>query len=386
VPIWDATTNRVIVMPDGHISYNGYMVLPTGFPVASNSFTLIAIMEKQSARKPGADEALVTPSYLIAGSVANTCNLYHDAAGVFIANTGGISHGTLPVPTNLSMTLVSCDDTTLRLRINEQEETFASEDSAVTFTEANILGLIGAFGAGPWQARVKHFVLYDRVLDAGEVTQIMEWATAQGVNLAPTKNLAFEGDSICTGALADPFLGWVPLMNLSNDIRQNNMAQSGYKLSESVAAAATEIDNRIDPSADNAVIVTCGVNDIAAGDSAATIYANLATYGAARKTAGWDKVAIFGITPFGVTDTVRQALRTLLLADFTVATATPNIYAAGVGVTYADFYVDIAADTTIGIFAARLDTTYYVDGLHPTNAGHVVLETYGSALVDLLFP
>jgi hypothetical protein len=176
VPIWDATPNRVIVMPDGHISYNGYMVLPTGFPVASNSFTLIAIMEKQSARKPGADEALVTPSYLIAGSVANTCNLYHDAAGVFIANTGGISHGTLPVPTNLSMTLVSCDDTTLRLRINEQEETFASEDSAVTFTEANILGLIGAFGAGPWQARVKHFVLYDRVLDAGEVTQIMEWS------------------------------------------------------------------------------------------------------------------------------------------------------------------------------------------------------------------
>lgn len=61
------------------------------------------------------------------------------------------------------------------------------------------------------------------------------------------------------------------------------------------------------------------------------------------------------------------------------ATANTKIVAA-IG-THADFLIDFAGNATMGLDAAANNTTYYGDGLHPTAAGHVILETiYRSAV------
>lgn len=56
-------------------------------------------------------------------------------------------------------------------------------------------------------------------------------------------------------------------------------------------------------------------------------------------------------------------------------------YAAAVG-THCDFIIDFAADATMGPDAAANNATYYSDGLHPTAAGHAILETIYRAAVN----
>lgn len=64
------------------------------------------------------------------------------------------------------------------------------------------------------------------------------------------------------------------------------------------------------------------------------------------------------------------------------ATANASI-AAAVG-THLDFVIDFAADATMGPDAAANNATYYGDGLHPTAAGHTILEAIYRAAVNAL--
>lgn len=387
VPIWDATVNGVIGMAlPTSTNDNAYLIMPSGVAVPSNNFTLVVITEKATARGVGSGGVVQDASYLLAGAVDGTVNIYGTQPGLLTSNHQGTTHGTIPIPTSLSLYFVSCDASTLTQRINELEETFTSANSSTSFASGNLLGIQGSFGQGPFQCRTRYVALYAAILSPTLKSNVIAFAQGLGVNLSPAYNIGFDGDSICTGALADPYLGWVQLLNLPSTYRQHNIAQSALTMAQCLAAAPSQLDNRVMAGpVINQCICTAGVNDLSQGATGAAIYANQVSYGAARKSAGWNKVAFYGVTPVATFDIQRQALRTLMLSDFTVATGRTNIWGARTGVTYADYYIDIAADATVGTEASLSNATYYVSGgPHPTNAGHAVLENYGAALVALM--
>ena len=111
-----------------------------------------------------------------------------------------------------------------------------------------------------------------------------------------------------------------------------------------------------------------------------TFLSDYAAYCDARRAAGW-KVAVVTILPriSDVSDSFNSRRSTINAA-----------IATWVGV-HCDAIVDFAADPTMGPNSAAngvstYNATYYADGVHPTNAGHVILETVYRAVINSLYP
>lgn len=108
--------------------------------------------------------------------------------------------------------------------------------------------------------------------------------------------------------------------------------------------------------------VFIGANDLTTSSDVAGFTASLAAYCDARRAAGW-KVAVCTLLPNHN-------------ANFNSRRNTFNATVTGswLGV-HCDAIVDFAADPTMGPDGAENNLTYYLDGVHPTDAGHVILET-----------
>lgn len=117
--------------------------------------------------------------------------------------------------------------------------------------------------------------------------------------------------------------------------------------------------------------VFIGANDLTGSSDVAGFLSNLAAYCDARRAAGW-KVAVCTLLPN-------------INPNFNTRRATFNsaVTSSWLGV-HCDGIVDFAADPTMGPDGAELDTTYYSDGVHPTDAGHVILETVYRATVNAM--
>lgn len=130
-----------------------------------------------------------------------------------------------------------------------------------------------------------------------------------------------------------------------------------------------------------------GTNDLYFGASAATTYSRIVTYATARKAAGW-RVVILSILPRsgaatpGTFEADRQTVNASLLADFPTATGQTRITSGG---AYADYFINIGADPTIGLAGQEANTTYYADLVHLTNAGYAIVADYVKKAIQL-FP
>ena len=154
------------------------------------------------------------------------------------------------------------------------------------------------------------------------------------------------------------------------------------------ARAATTIDPYYSPGTNRTMLIAWGgTNDLYFGASAATAYSNIKTYAQARKNAGW-RVVILSIlprtagSPPASFETDRQTVNAALLADFPIATGQTNITSGG---AYADYLINIGADTTIGLAGQTTNTTYYADLVHLTNAGYAIVADYVKRAIQL-FP
>lgn len=140
---------------------------------------------------------------------------------------------------------------------------------------------------------------------------------------------------------------------------------SGKRITDgSLANTCTNEASRIDECYDasrpsNRLVVFCGTNDLANGDSAATAYSELVTYCQARQAAGW-KVCVVTMLPRN--DVSIEAART-----------TFNASVRSGWQSFANSIADIAADTAIGDSGDESNTTYYSDGIHPTAAGAAIV-------------
>lgn len=125
--------------------------------------------------------------------------------------------------------------------------------------------------------------------------------------------------------------------------------------------------------------VSVGTNDQCIGGraSVAAYAADVASYVAGRKAtasaAGYALVAgLCTVLPRNDGDeneTNRAAYNALL---------TSSSWRNSNGI---DFVIDLASEATMGLLATCADTTYYSDGVHPTQAGHALLEPIYAAAV-----
>lgn len=192
----------------------------------------------------------------------------------------------------------------------------------------------------------------------------------------PAAVICAEGDSItATQAFCYPYK-YIPNRNAGSYVTV--MGFGGATLA-SMSARATKTDAILPSAADRVgrkfiLTVLIGANDLAAGyaNNAAGYTTALAAYCAARRAAGWTVVicTILPTTQASNYNTTRNTVNT-------------NIRASWVGL-YVDAICDFAADATMGPDAAASNVTYYSDGIHPTDAGQVILETIYRTAVNAL--
>lgn len=213
-------------------------------------------------------------------------------------------------------------------------------------------------GTAPWYGQFDSYALANRACTDGEAATLSPAISPR----AGIANLVHDGDSLTAGTgmtngmcwpeqLADLFVG-VRKLNICN------MGISGWRVTQMNTAYATRIAPLYNAAWDyNILSCFAGTNDLAAGDSAATVYNNLKTYWAAARVTGW-KVEANTIIPgnweTGGMETERLALNVLIRGD-------ASLY---------EYLADWAGDVRL---QTPTDTTYfYGDAIHLINTGYGV--------------
>jgi lysophospholipase L1-like esterase len=163
-------------------------------------------------------------------------------------------------------------------------------------------------------------------------------------------------------------------------------AVSGKTIDQIANAFTAGVNGHFNASRTGAQVVSywAGTNDIAAGTSGATVYADFKTKSQVFKTQGFKLLAytIMNNAQFTAGQITQQGIaNTSWRSDFNVATAKPHIFGPAGGVTNADYLLDIQADP-------RLQTTgntkYFSDGTHATVLGYQVIAGYNQDALALL--
>lgn len=215
--------------------------------------------------------------------------------------------------------------------------------------------------------------LWDRALSDSEMRQasaaLFSRGARNGITRAATKIYCAEGDSITIGTGTTTYAFRIGA-NVSPSVLGWNRAVGGAVIADFVSRAAVW-DQIIPPNKDGRtfIISVLAANDLLSSGTAQFLI-DLAAWCDARRAAGW-KVILCTILP-----------RTT--ASFNTARNTANTTIRTWAGTHADAICDFAAEATMGPDAAASDTTYYSDGIHPTDAGQILLEPVMRAAVDAL--
>lgn len=360
--------------------------LPAGVPIDKQSFTAVLIGRLNGLGVAG------TGGILFGFDSPGIFVQIHDNALQF---PGTALADVTAFPTGPCVFVLRLSASAVQFQINGQTHTAAAA-SAGTRSGNACIGNSIAFASNqfcPFAA--DEIAFYSRSLTDPEVAEVVAYATANytGIELAPTGRLIVDGDSIGFGLYGNGVgtgystinNGWASLLSLPAKAEAENIAIPSQTQQTCTANVSTRVTPLASGVTNFAVISEGGSNDLAAGRTAAQLYADQETYGTAVKGVG-GKVGICTVLPRAGIEASRQSYRALLLADFTVATANPLIWLAGPGVTYADVLIDVGNDSTIGQSGDNTNTIYYEDGLHPTGQGHVIYMATVQAGLAHLFP
>lgn len=138
------------------------------------------------------------------------------------------------------------------------------------------------------------------------------------------------------------------------------------------ADAVTRVDPILAQTGTKYLVVFAGTNDIFLNSSSgAATWTLLESYISARISAGWmaGNICVGTMLPRqGSNESARSTLNGSIRSN-----------AAGTGYKVCDF----AANSTIGDAGDENNATYYLDTIHPTDAGHAIMATI---IVNALFP
>jgi hypothetical protein len=241
---------------------------------------------------------------------------------------------------------------------------------------------IGARNASPlysMDGKVDEVGFWRRCLDDAEV----EWLYNQGngcyfpFHSAPRSASSLvlcDGNSLTSGVGATPGVDDYPtqlvgLLRLypaaGSNWRMRNFGAPSQTTTQMSADAARQIDGyTIGALRPKKVCVAWEItNELYAGLSAETAYANFISYCTARRAVGWKVVALTVLprsndgTP-GDFESKRQAVNSSLRQNWA---------------DFADALADVAADARIGDAGDELDTAYYPDRVHLNAAGYAIV-------------
>lgn len=206
---------------------------------------------------------------------------------------------------------------------------------------------------------------YSRVLNDGEIRSVSEYIS-QTYNLPLPTIVITEGDSITASGTYPNYI-WSELLSESLNYYVYNNAVSGSKTSDIINLRLTDLVERYDARVENIITLMIGHNDLAANVPVNTIWDNINTICNDLRDAGYKII-----------------LQTVLISN--IETGSPSkmteltdlnnrIRTMGTGI--ADVIVD---SYNIPELLDPSNTTYYVDGVHPTNP------TGSNLIGDLLLP
>jgi lysophospholipase L1-like esterase len=285
--------------------------------------------------------------------------------GTAITVTSGALFPTVPFLVTIDTEILKCTDKGVgniawTVTRGEQSSTAATHLIATAVQNNITAGDFSPFVEGPASAVDTHLAVFDSttgklIKDGGVLGSL---ATGNII-------LAIEGDSISEGALVPDLgrLNWpLQMGNLSEIFGRgivHNFAVGGDTADAMRAEYATQAHTVKPtlPGDQGYFFLMAGTNDVELSTAAATIYGYLTTIWAAARSDGF-KVIAFTIPPstaFTVgngKETIRLALNTLILSDKT-------LYDSCV-------YSDV-------LLPNPSSETYYLDGVHPTPAGSLIL-------------
>lgn len=223
-----------------------------------------------------------------------------------------------------------------------------------------------------WGGDVGYVLIYNRALTNAEMIQTSQYFQRLFkivVQPPPTAVIAFDGNSITfgSGTISSTYPSPATINAGLTEYDYLDFALGGQTSAQMQAAGATRIDPHLDLSlgAKNNIYVHFEMmNSLDAGQTVAQIKATVIATLAARKTAGWGKTIILTGLP-RVTSTPNYESNRQILNAWVVA-----------GGSGADLVADVGNDPTIGQDGDQLNVTYYPDGLHPSDDGHVIIASY----------
>lgn len=141
-----------------------------------------------------------------------------------------------------------------------------------------------------------------------------------------------------------------------------------------MADDGTKVDRLLVPGKRDVLVAWEISNHLVGGATAAEATAAMIDYGTASKAAGWRVVVLTVLprsspaTPAGWPEQ-STAANSDLRAAFPIPGSHPRV-SLPTGPSWADVLVDVAANPAIGDQGDELETTYYVDRVHMTDAGY----------------
>lgn len=184
-------------------------------------------------------------------------------------------------------------------------------------------------------------------------------------------NIVFDGDSITTD-LWTPTPYMSPTIDLLTphypDTTWAEFGVGGQTWVNMTSDAVAQIDSLIDLSKDrNIVTAFAGHNDMR-DQTYTDAYNDAVAYCQARQAAGWQVVII---TQMARNDNWGTTYPDA--ASWDAARLSYNQLIRDNWGTFADAICDVAGDDRIGDLADVIDGTYFVDYIHPNDAGHAII-------------
>lgn len=211
-------------------------------------------------------------------------------------------------------------------------------------------------------------------------------ASASGIDVSEQDFICAEGDSITQGfgtttsyALifggnSSPAVDGVVVARPSATL----LAAYDIETGNSLEARATYVDAMIPPDKNGRrfILSVLTGNDFVNGYASAAAYAaEVADYAAARRSAGWDKIVLCTMLPR--TAAIAPGFNALRNAFNAIVTAPGWATANGF-----DAIADLAGVAGMGADADAVNATNYPDGVHPSAAGHALLEPVYRATIN----
>ncbi len=328
------------------------------------------------------------------------------SSGIFGGSRGGKDHqffagaaGSIATAQGQNALAPHCDvyrydGSEITLRQNRQTLLPFTSTAAIGFNDGRFcIGSAGSNTGVGWDhlGYVYEAAVFSRALTDDEVRSIERYFSEK-YNILNKPRLVFVGDSIFRGnasgaTTVPPGIALEAMSGSGYDYDVAVLAHEGDTLQIAGPSYATAVDADIVSGDDLTLVCELGINDCNGGRSAANMWSDHQSWGTARKLAGVDRLLFHTISPGDPTtvnvtsptfETRRASFNTTLRSDYASAGA--------------DGIVDIAANSSIGDEADAYNgtpgvhpSTYYLDGIHPNDAGIVIWAEVIKSSLDTLF-